>query len=88
MFSPAFGQSYYELFTLGNRDHNVCLTTPFNAPSFRNQLTVDLPLRRCTLRFGYLADIRQSHVNDIRHHTFSHAFLIGWVRHLCIERPR
>lgn len=88
MFSPAFGQSYYELFTLGNRDHNVCLTTPFNAPSFRNQLTVDLPLRRCTLRFGYLADIRQSHVNDIRRHTYSHAFLIGWVRHLSIERPR
>lgn len=88
MFSPAYGQSYYELFTLGNRDHNVRLTTPFNAPSLRNQFTIDLPLRRFTLRLGYLADILQSHVNDIRHHTYSHAFMIGWVRHLSIERPR
>lgn len=88
MFSPAYGQSYYELISLGNRDHNVRATTPFNAPSFRNQFTVDLPLRRCTLRLGYLADIRQSHVNDIRHHTYSHALLIGWVRNISIERPR
>ena len=88
MFSPAYGQSYYELFTLGNTDHNICFTTPFNTPSFRNQFNVDRPLRRCTLRLSYLADIRQSHVNDIRHHTYSHALLIGWVRHLSIERPR
>lgn len=87
MFSPAYGQSYYELFTLGNRDHNIRFTTPFNAPSFRNQFTIDLPLRRFTLRIGYLADIRQSHVNDIRRHTYSHALLIGWVRHLSLERP-
>ena len=88
MFSPAYGQSYYELFSLGHRDHNVRFTSPFNAPSLRNQFTVDLPLRRCTLRVGYLADFRQSHVNDIRHHTYSHSFLLGWVRHLSIERPR
>ena len=88
MFSPAYGQSYYELFSLGHRDHNVCLTTPFNAPSLRNQLLVDLPFRRMTLRFGYLIDLRQSHVNDIRHHANSHAFLIGWVRYFSIERPK
>jgi len=88
MFSPAFGQSYYELFTLGNYDHNVCLTTPFNAFTLRNMLTIDIPLRRCTLRLGYLADFRQSNVNDIKHHTYSHSFLLGWVKHLRIQRPR
>ncbi len=88
MFSPAYGQSYYEIFTLGNRDHNICLTTPFNAPTLRNQLAVDLPFRRCTLRLAYLADFRQSRTNEIRRHTYSHAFLIGWVRQLDILRPR
>lgn len=85
MFSPNYGQSYYELFTLGNYDHNICLTTPFSAPSLRNLLTIELPLPCCTLRFGYLADFRQSHVNDIHHHTYSHSFLLGWVRHLTIH---
>ena len=84
MFSPAYGQSYYELFSLGHRDHNICFTNPFNAPSLRNQLTLDFPICNHTFRVGYLIDIRQSHVNDILRHTYSHAFLIGWVRHFRI----
>lgn len=81
MFSPNYGQSYYELFSLGHTDHNVCLTQPFNAPSLRNQLTLDFRLWKQTFRVGYLLDIRQSHVNDLRRHNINHAFLIGWVRH-------
>ena len=87
MFSPAYGQSYYELFSLNNYDHNIRFTHPINGPSLRNLLTIDLPLRRCTLRVGYLADFRQSQVHDIRRHTYTHAFLIGWVRELTIHRP-
>ena len=82
MFSPNYGQSYYELFSLGHTDHNVCITHPFNAPSLRNRLTLDFRIGRQTFRAGYLLDVRQSHVNDLRRHDITHAFLIGWVRQI------
>ncbi len=84
MFSPAYGQSYYELFSLGHTDHNVRLTTPFNAPSLRSLLTFDFPVRNNTFRIGYLAEIRQSHINHIKRHSYTHAVLIGWVRHFTL----
>ncbi|MBO4800787.1 MAG: DUF3316 domain-containing protein [Bacteroidaceae bacterium] len=84
MFSPNFGQSYYELYSLNNTDHNICFTHPFNAPSLRNRLTIEIPLRWCTLQAGYLLDIRQSKVNEISRHIVTHAFLIGWTRQLMI----
>lgn len=80
MFSPNYGQSYYEIFSLGHTDHNVCMTHPFNAPSLRNRFTLDFRIGRQTFRAGYLMDIQQSHVNDLRRHHITHAFLIGWVR--------
>ncbi|MBQ9285773.1 MAG: DUF3316 domain-containing protein [Bacteroidaceae bacterium] len=87
MFSPAYGQSYYEIFSLEQSDHNVCATHPFNAPSLRNQLSVDIALRYATMRLSYLTDIRQSHVNSLRRHAYSQAFMIGWVRNVRILPP-
>jgi hypothetical protein len=81
MFSPNYNQSYYEIFSLGNPDHNICFTYPGNRPNLRSQLTLDFPLLGATIRAGYLIDVRQSHVNNLRHHTYTHAFLIGWVKH-------
>ena len=81
MFSPAFGQSYYEMFSLGHYDHNVCATWAGNAPTFRNLLTLDAPLGSGTLRIGWRGDIRQSHVNHLKSHTWSNLFMIGYVKH-------
>ena len=64
MFSPQFGQSYYDI-SQGSRDHNVCFSHPGNALCFRQLLTFDLEFKRASLRFGYMGDIRQSHVNSI-----------------------
>lgn len=83
MFSPQFGQSYYDI-SEGSRDHNVCFSHPGNALSFRQLLTFDLEFSRASLRFGYMGDIRQSHVNGIRMHDVGHSFMIGYVRYLKI----
>ncbi len=83
MFSPRYGQSYYEM-SLGNYDHNVCFIYPGNAPSMQHFITVDLPIRKRTVRLGYRCDIFQSRVNGIDAHTWNHTFFIGYVRHLRI----
>lgn len=88
MFSPNYGQSYYEIFSEGDTDHNVCLTSPFNAPTLRNLFSLDFPLLGYTVRATYLMDVRQSHVNNLKHHSYSHAFLIGWIKHFTYKKRK
>ena len=81
MFSPQYGQSYYEL-SKGDRDHNVCFAWPGNAPSLRQMLSLDIPFRRFGLRLSYLSDVRQSRVNHIKVHDISRSFMLGFVRRM------
>ena len=84
MFSPNYGQSYYEIFSLGNYDHNICATTPFNAPSARLSALLEIPVRKSRLTLGYKGNIRQSDANHLKRHFWGHYFVIGWSRKLKI----
>ena len=80
MFSPNYGQSYYEIFNRGNYDHN-CVPTTFGAtPSFRQMLTIDFRLMHATWRIGYLGTIEQTSVNSLKTHTYTHSLVIGVVK--------
>ena len=84
-FSPQYGQSYYEAFTLGHRDHNVLFAHVGNMPSMRHLLTLDVPLRRSsrtTLRLGYAGEFMQSRFNNLRYHSYTHAIMIGLTQTL------
>lgn len=84
MFAPQFGQSYYEIFGLGHTDGIISVAHPFNSPSWKHTLSLDIPLRyrnhSTTLRLSYCADLYQSDVNDIRCHIYRHAFTFGFVK--------
>ena len=63
MFSPEFGESYYEIFSLGNGGNTV-------------------------MRVGYVCDLQQAKVNNLKSHTYSHDFMIGVVRNLYLMRGK
>ena len=80
-FSPNYGQSYYELFQLGNYDHNIVGATPFNAPSWRHLLTLDFKVGGSRLRVGYAGEFMQSKFNGLKYHAYSHDFMVGWIKY-------
>ncbi len=83
MFTPEFGQSYYEM-SLGHLGRIASFTHPLNNPSWRHMLSLDIPLRirrhSATLRIAYTADLYQSDINHIRCHMYHHSFTFGFAR--------
>lgn len=79
MFSPEYGESYYEIASQGEGSHLKC-TYPGNSLCLRQMFTLDIPVRKSFIRLGYQSRIHQSHVNHIEAHDTSRSFSIGYRR--------
>lgn len=85
-FAPEYGQSYYEIFSLGHTDGIIHFTHPGNCPTGRLQATLTLPVSGAKLTLGYLADVRQSKLGGLKRHAWRNNFMIGYTRHLRLVR--
>lgn len=83
-FSPNYGQSYYEIFSRGNYDHNVVCATPFNAPTLRQIVALDFNIGSGALRLGYIGEWKQSKFNDLKFHDWTNGFVIGYTKRFSI----
>lgn len=89
MFSPNYQQSYYEIFSRGNYDHNIVATSFINAPTFRQQLIFHVNVSaRLTLKAGYLGHYEQAEVNQIKRHIWTNRFMLGFVHCFSINHYR
>lgn len=80
-FSPGFGRSYYEIFSLGHSSGIFHFAHPFNAPTLTLSPRLTIPLRRRThLVLGYEADLRQAHIAGLKDHAWRHSFVVGFQR--------
>lgn len=82
MFSPHYGQSYYEIFDLGNSSGVVKFNSFHNKIAFRNFITADLPVGNFTIRAGFLNSAYRTDVNGIKSHIISNSFMIGIVKEI------
>ena len=80
LFAPHYGQSYYEIFDLGNHKGIVSFASFHNQLAFRHYLTVDLPIANFTLRTGFLNQSYRTRIHHIRSHVISQSFMIGLVK--------
>ena len=76
-FSPGYGQSYYEIFVLGNDSGTIHFATPSNQRGLRNYITADYPIGKVTLRAGYLRNYYRTEANNLITSISSHQFVIG-----------
>ncbi|MDR2763399.1 MAG: DUF3316 domain-containing protein [Tannerella sp.] len=80
LFAPDYGQSYYEIFGLGNMGGVVRFSSFHNKLAMRNYLTVDIPLWKFTIRTGYMNNLYSTDISGVKTHHFSHSFVIGLVK--------
>ena len=81
-FGPDYGQSYYEIFYLGQSNGCVHMTSLHNNLSLRTNLSYDLQLHPCTLRLTLANDLYQWALGSQHYRMFTHSVMLGVVKSL------
>jgi hypothetical protein len=76
MYSPEFGQSYYEMYD-GEWKHLIHLSSFHNFLFFKNFLSAEISVAKTTFRVGYLHSFYQTRINSLDAQMISNAFFIG-----------
>ena len=81
MFSPQYGQSYYEI-SLGDEGQLIYFSSYHNHLSLRNSFSIEIPLRFMTLRAMYVHSIYETFINNIDTRIHNNSLMIGFSEEL------
>ena len=81
-FGPDYGQSYYEIFYLGESEGCVHTTSLHNNLSIRTNISCDIQLVSCTLRFILANDFYQWTLKGQYYRMGIHSIMLGYVKNL------
>ncbi|MGL4993203.1 MAG: DUF3316 domain-containing protein [Bacteroidales bacterium] len=87
-FAPKFGQSYYEIFGLGNKHGVVKFGSFHNHLALNSLVTIDLPIKKSTIRVGYMYDGMKTEANYISTLLSTHSLLIGYAKSFTVISPK
>ena len=76
MFSPNYGQSYYEI-SLGDDEQLIHFSSYHNQLSLRNSFSLEIPLNFMTLRVMYINSIYETYISNIDTRIHNNSFMIG-----------
>jgi hypothetical protein len=76
MYSPQFGQSYYEI-GLGDNKDLVHFSSFHNYLAFRNNLSIEIPLNWITFRFDFVNSFYETRINDLDTQIYTNTFCVG-----------
>ena len=79
MFSPEFGQSYYEI-GLGDNDQLTHFASFHNYLSMRNIFSIEIPVDRFTFRLSYMNWIYETQINNLETRINQNSFYVGLSR--------
>lgn len=78
-FTPEYGQSYYEMFIIGNHSGMIHFASPHNQLAIRNQLSVDLPVGNGAIRVGFLNDAGRTLAHDLISYRMVNSIVLGYT---------
>ena len=81
-FGPDYGQSYYEIFYLGQSRGCVHVTSLHNNLSLRANANYDVQLKSCTVRLTLANDLYQWTLGKQQYRMFTNTIMLGWVKNL------
>ncbi|MBE6290974.1 MAG: DUF3316 domain-containing protein [Bacteroidales bacterium] len=81
-FAPNYGQSYYEIFYLGQDENCVHVTALHNNLSLRTGFSYDVQFHSCTVRLSLLSDLYHWTLGNQQYRMFTHSLMLGYVSNL------
>jgi hypothetical protein len=88
MYSPEFGQSYYEMYYVADGANLIHFSSFHNYISCRNLISAEILFSKTAFRLGFLHSFYQTRVNHIDSQILSKALLIGFSRNFFVVPPR
>ena len=79
MFSPQYGQSYYEI-SLGDEGQLIYFSSYHNHLSLRNNFSLEIPIWVITLRAMYANSVYETRINNIETRIHNGSFMIGFSK--------